>query len=179
MAKSLAAATSEEQANIKTYQELMDAKTKEVNALGAAIESKTKRVGELAVNIVQMEDDLSETEAALLADQKFLADLDKNCEKKAADWEERSKTRADELVAIAETIKILNDDDALDLFKKTLPSAASAMFVQVGKQAVQARAKALVAVRQARAQGSAHPKDRTNLDLIALALNGKNAKGFG
>ena len=30
--------------------------------------------------------------------------------------------RAQEAVALAETIKILNDDDALDLFKKTLPS---------------------------------------------------------
>lgn len=31
---------------------------------------------------------------------------------------EIKKTRAEELLALAETIKILNDDDALDLFKK-------------------------------------------------------------
>ena len=35
------------------------------------------------------------------------------------------RVRAEELVALADTIKILNDDDALDLFKKTLPSASS------------------------------------------------------
>jgi len=66
---------------------------------------------------------------------------------------------------LAETIKILNDDDALELFKKTLPSA-SASFVQVqtSKAAVQARALAIV--RKNRGVG------RT-LDLIALALSGK------
>ena len=31
------------------------------------------------------------------------------------------KTRADELAALAMTIKVLNDDDALELFKTTLP----------------------------------------------------------
>ena len=36
--------------------------------------------------------------------------------------------RAMELAALADTIKVLNDDDALDFFKKTLPSAASMSF---------------------------------------------------
>merc|ERR1719296_592411 len=100
----------------------MDAKTKEANALQASIEAKTKKIGDLAVSIVNMKNDLSETEAALLEDKKFLADLEKSCATKTAEWEERSKTRADELLALADTIKLLNDDDALELFKKTLPS---------------------------------------------------------
>ena len=33
--------------------------------------------------------------------------------------------RAEELVALAKTFKALNDDDALELFKKTLPSAGA------------------------------------------------------
>ena len=43
----------------------------------------------------------------------------------------QKKLRAEELVALADTIKILNDDDALDLFKKTLPSPAGSSFMQV------------------------------------------------
>merc|ERR1719512_674815 len=74
--------------------------------------------------------DVGNTQAALAADQKFLAELEKGCATKAAEWEERSKTRGEELVALAETIKVLNDDDALELFKKSLPSA-SASFLQV------------------------------------------------
>merc|ERR1719230_1853119 len=91
MAKSLADATAAENAAITAYDELMAAKTKEVAACTAAIEDKTVRVGELAVDIVQMKEDLSDTDEALLEDKKFLANLDKECSTKTAEWEERSK----------------------------------------------------------------------------------------
>jgi septal ring factor EnvC (AmiA/AmiB activator) len=160
MAKDLASATSSEESAIKSYEELMAAKTKEVNALTSAIETKTTRVGQLGVDIVQMQEDLSDTEAALMEDTKFLADLEKNCETKTKEWEEICKTRADELVALAETIKILNDDDALELFKKTLPSA-SASFVQMAGSSNSVRARALSVLH-----GS-------HVELIMLSLRGK------
>merc|ERR1719440_2654533 len=116
-----------EEAAIKAYDELMSAKTKEVNALTKAIEEKMTRVGELAVEIVQMKNDLGDTAEALADDKKCLADLEKNCKTKADEWETIVKTRNEELLALADTIKILNDDDALELFKKTLPGSASFM----------------------------------------------------
>merc|ERR1719251_813675 len=92
-----------------------------------------------------MKDDLSDTQASLAEDQKFLAELEKGCSTKAAEWEERSKTRSAEVVALADTIKILNDDDALELFKKALPSAsASLLQVQQGMSTVRAKASAVV-----------------------------------
>jgi len=84
----------------------------------------------------------------------------------------RSKTRADELVALADTIKILNDDDALELFKKTLPSA----FVQVQVSNAAVRASALASIRKGMQMLSS--PDRAGLDLISLALHGKKI-GFG
>merc|ERR1719456_1269921 len=130
MSKSLAEAEAQEADSVKTFDELMSAKTKEVNALTKSIETKTVRVGELAVEIVQMKQDLSDTQAALLEDQKFLADMDKNCATKTKEYEANMKLRGEEQVALADTIKVLNDDDALELFKKTLPSASSSSFVQ-------------------------------------------------
>merc|ERR1712232_1104607 len=91
----------------------------------------------------------------------------------------RSKTRAEELVALADTIKILNDDDALDLFKKTLPSA-SASFMQVQVTSTPLRARALAAVAQAKRLAGV--SDRARLDFLVLALTGKKALsqgGFG
>merc|ERR550514_1738887 len=111
----------EEQAK-KIYEELMAAKTKEIEALTKAIEEKLARIAELGVEIVNMKEDLDDTTKALLEDKKFLADLEKNCGVKEKEWAERSKTRSEELLALADTIKLLNDDDALELFKKTLPS---------------------------------------------------------
>merc|ERR1719261_213965 len=118
MVKDLGDITDAEKSAIATYDELMAAKTKEVAANTKSIESKTKRVGELGVSIAEMKIDLDDTTAALIEDKKFLANMDETCETKKKEWGEITKARGEELVAIGETIKILNDDDALELFKK-------------------------------------------------------------
>merc|ERR550514_2064989 len=148
----------------KIYKELLAAKTKEVEELTKMIETKLTRIGELGVEIVNMKEDLDDTLKALEEDKKFLADLKKNCATKEEDWAARSKTRAEELLAIADTIKLLNDDDALELFKKVLPSPS---LLQVAVGTKELRAKALSALEGRRAN-----KD-PRLDFIALAIRGK------
>merc|ERR1719296_381254 len=175
MAANLAAATADEDKAIAAYKELLDAKTKESNALQASIETKIKKIGDLAVEIVQLKNDLGEAGQALMEDQKFLADLEKGCSTKTAEWEERSKTRAEELLALADTIKLLNDDDALELFKKTLPSP-SASFLQLATTTDASRTKALSMIRAAAQKPS---RDRSRLEFIALALSGKKMSRGG
>merc|ERR1719386_558661 len=121
----------------------MAAMTKEIEAHTANIEKKSVLVGELSVNIVTMKNDKTDSEEALIEDQKFLADTEKTCALKTQEWDERCKTRSEELLAIQETIKILNDDDALELFKKALPSA-SLLQVQVRSKDMRERALARV-----------------------------------
>jgi len=166
MAKELAKATEENGGSVQSYEELMAAKKKEIEALTASIQSKIVRVGELGVEIVQMKEDLSNSEAALLEDTTYLGTLEKDCATKAKEWEAICKTRAEELVALSETIKVLNDDDALELFKKTLPEA-SASFVQMSgsSDAVRTRALAMLAT-------SSRP-DGWQTELVTLALRGK------
>ena len=89
----------------------MAAKSQEVSVLTQGIETKSTRQGELAVEIAKMKNDLEVTQEALGEDQKFIADLTKNCATKQAEWDEIVKTRTQELTALADTIKILNDDD--------------------------------------------------------------------
>merc|ERR1719384_374979 len=125
-----------------------------------------------------MKEDLTDTEAALVEDREFLADLEKSCATKTADWEERSKMRADELVALADTIKILNDDDALDLFKNTLKSASSsASFVQMASSVAAVRSRALEVISSA--QRRANPQDQAGLDFLMVALSGKKSMAKG
>jgi len=168
MAKGLAEAEAAEAAAIKSYEELMAAKTKEVEALTAAIETKTVRVGELGVEIVQMKEDLSDTEKALVADTKFLKDLDTDCATKGEEKEANMKLRAEEQVALADTIKVLNDDDALELFKKTLPGASS--FLELKVSFASQRQQALARIADAKRHSRHH---RPELDFIALAIQGK------
>merc|ERR1719171_2225591 len=110
-----------------------------------------------------MKEDLDDTTKALLEDKKFLADLEKNCAIKEKEWAERSKMRAEELLALADTIKLLNDDDALELFKKTLPSAS---LMQLKMTADEVRQQALQMLRRP-GRGDAR------LDLLALSLRSR------
>merc|ERR1711865_1059614 len=159
---SLAASTSDENSSIKAFDGLMAAKTKEVNALTKSIEEKMVRLGELQVSVVEMKEDLDDTSKALLEDKKFLGDLSANCAKKTEENAANQKMRSTELLALADTIKILNDDDALELFKKTLPGASA--FIQMGVSAGNQRQQALAIVRAS--QGSGRPE----LNFLALAL---------
>merc|ERR1712232_22474 len=103
-----------------------------------------------------MKEDLDDTQKALLDDRKFLADLGTNCARKTKEHEANMKMRSEELLALADTIKILNDDDALELFKKTLPGA-SASFVQMTLNANNQRQQALAIIRAAK-HGNGHPE---------------------
>merc|ERR1719281_2043313 len=133
MAATLADDQKEEAEAKATYDQMMAAKTQEVNTLAE--------------------------------DTQYLAELKKGCATKEAEWEARCKVRAEEIVALSETITALNDDDALELFKKTLP-APSASFVQIQQRESAMRARALEVLRSA-------PKRGTQIDLVMLALNGK------
>merc|ERR1740138_1848263 len=96
MAASLKETTATETAAVKTYESLVSAKEKEVDVLTETIESKMVQIGELGITIVQMKQDLSDTEAALLEDQQFLADMKKSCGTKTAEYLAASKSRGDE-----------------------------------------------------------------------------------
>jgi hypothetical protein len=169
MRDDLAAETATEEASSSDFEAIKAAKNKEVEAATSAIEDKTTRSGETAVSIVNMKEDLSDTEAAKVEDVKFKADLEKNCAAKQKEWDAIVASRADELVALSETIKLLNDDEALELFKKTLPSASSS-FVQLKLTSSLLRDRVLAQIHAVqKSEKPSHP----HLDFIAMALHGR------
>ena len=95
---------------------------KELGTLTATIEAKLARRGDLAVEVERLKNDVAETKRSLAADQELAAKLAESCSSQSSEGEERQKSRAEELLAIHDTIKLLNDDDALELFRGTLPS---------------------------------------------------------
>jgi chromosome segregation ATPase len=163
MEKDLAEATAAEEAALKDFEGLLAAKTKEINALTKAIETKIAKIGELGVAVVSQKEDLDDTSKALVEDSAFLKDLEKSCKTKEDEWAIRCKIRAEEILAIADTIKILNDDDALELFKKTLPTPA---LIQLAESGRAVKSRALAVLQQGKATDF-------RLNLISLALKGK------
>mmetsp|Transcript_72878 Transcript_72878/g.152161 ORF Transcript_72878/g.152161 Transcript_72878/m.152161 type:complete len:773 (+) Transcript_72878:161-2479(+) len=167
--KNLDEVTTAETEAVKLYEELMAAKQKQIDTLGASIEKKIQSIGELKVEVANMKADLTESEAALIADQKLASELESSCSTKESEWQERQKTRAAELVAIHDTIKILNDDDALDLFKKTLPSPSLIQVRNAGSQVRNHVRDVLKKLPSSLKNSRARPA----LDFLMLALSGK------
>merc|ERR1719271_1136056 len=165
MEKDLGEAEAAESTALKDFEALTAAKEKQVATLTKEIESKMMRSGEAGVELANMQEDLSDTQKSLTEDKKFLVDVKTDCKTKEAEKETNDKLRADELLALAETIKLLNDDDALDLFKKTLPTP-SLLQLKVSSKAMKQQALQILT------KGRKHHKD-FRLNLISMALRGK------
>lgn len=123
MKKNLEDTEAEEAKSVTGFGELKASKESEIELASEAIETKTARAGELAVSVVQTKDALDDATKELASTQKFIATLKTQCGTKEAEWAARQKARTEEVAAISQAIGILNDDDALDVFKKAVPSA--------------------------------------------------------
>jgi len=118
----LAQSTQQEQEAISTFGELSGAKKKQIQAATTEINEKEGRLALQKQQVADFTEDLEDTSGKLAADQDFLGGLKKACAAKTTENEEQNKSRNAELVAISDCVKILNDDDAQEMFKKTLPS---------------------------------------------------------
>merc|ERR1719316_390406 len=178
MEAELKEAIATEEKAIAGFGELKASKEAEIEMATEAIETKTGRSGETAVSIVQTKDALGDTEEELADTEKFITQLATECKTKEAEFAERSKVRAEEVKAISEAISILNDDDALDVFKKARPSALvqeelgflqkSTNFASKAK-----KAQAMLAIAASKAHSA-------QLNAILFTLNSKlklTAKG--
>jgi len=107
---------------------------------------------------------LSETQA-------FLANLDAMCAEKKKEWEVRSKLRAEEIAAVSEAIGVLNDDDALDLFKKTL--SLSQTSTAMGFLQKTSSTSALRKVRNVMENLASTSSTQNTLHMVLFALKAK------
>ena len=71
------------------------------------------RVMEENTEVEMLKPQLPEEESTLLADNKLTSKPDGGCAAQAPDWEQRQRVRAEELVTIHDTNKLLNDCDEL------------------------------------------------------------------
>eukprot|EP00441_Pelagodinium_beii_P038260 CAMPEP_0197646712 /NCGR_PEP_ID=MMETSP1338-20131121/23801_1 /TAXON_ID=43686 ORGANISM="Pelagodinium beii, Strain RCC1491" /NCGR_SAMPLE_ID=MMETSP1338 /ASSEMBLY_ACC=CAM_ASM_000754 /LENGTH=682 /DNA_ID=CAMNT_0043220369 /DNA_START=56 /DNA_END=2104 /DNA_ORIENTATION=- len=161
----------EEKKSVNIFEELMKAKDTEKDAVEETTADKIDRLGALKVQLVEQKGQLSDAQNALSKDFDVLKKLSESCDAKTKEFDERKKTQAEELLAIQETIKILNDDDNLDLFKKALPSPS---FLQLQRSTTETRRHALEIVKSmAEQRGSEGVANRTNVDLVLMALSQK------
>eukprot|EP00403_Amphidinium_massartii_P030866 CAMPEP_0178402682 /NCGR_PEP_ID=MMETSP0689_2-20121128/16972_1 /TAXON_ID=160604 /ORGANISM="Amphidinium massartii, Strain CS-259" /LENGTH=709 /DNA_ID=CAMNT_0020023599 /DNA_START=89 /DNA_END=2218 /DNA_ORIENTATION=+ len=109
----------EELENQRTYADLKAAKEEQIRLGQEAIAEKKQQMAKTHEDLAHAKADRDDTSASLNADQAFLSDLKVTCSMTDKDWEDRQKTRQEELAAVAQAIAILSSDDARDLFSRT------------------------------------------------------------
>jgi len=121
--ENLSQSQKEEMANQKAYEDLKLAKEDEIAAGQAQIDSKTQELATAEASLAQAKEDIEDTRNSLAADEQFLMMLKEKCSMTDKEWEERQKTRQQEMEAVSKALAILSGDDAHDLFTRTFNPA--------------------------------------------------------
>merc|ERR1719214_396531 len=107
---------------LQAQEEYAEMKATKEEQIASTRKMREDKKTEMYANKKALEDakeDLDSTSTTFREDKQFLVDLRLTCQKLDKEWEERSKTRREELKAVTETIGILTDDDARELVEKT------------------------------------------------------------
>jgi len=162
---------------VAQFEALGSAKSKQITAANQAIQEMGIRLASSKVELVQTKADLGDTRERLQNDQDAFAKTKTACQKRDLDYGILKKEFATERVALADTIKILADDQAADTFKKT--AVVSASFLQVGSSSRHRRRKDAIQMLQ---ETSAQHPDQPALQLLAkqaaAAAKHGSKKGF-
>jgi predicted nucleic acid-binding Zn-ribbon protein len=145
----LSSSQKEEMQSQQAYDDLKAAKEAEIKAGSDQSDTKTQELADTDEKLAQSKQDLDDTRMSLDSDQAFLLNLKETCQMTDAEFEERTKTRQEEIQACSQALAILSSDDAHDTFTSTFN------FVQVSAKEESKRAAAeRVLYRTAKASGS-------------------------
>ena len=120
MVRDLIAEQKEEFKALVDFQNLRAAKLAEIEATQSQLELTETALADLLDRAAKAKADLEAMIAAKAADEKFVAQMTENCQVVDSEYAARAKIRAEEVVALSETIEILTGDDARELFAKSV-----------------------------------------------------------
>merc|ERR1719330_733554 len=121
--KSLEAAQKAEAKSVKEFEALRAAKESEIASAKKAVTQMDAQLAAAGEKHAQAAQEFEDTQAQLELDRTFLAKLKEKCAMSAEEFDTRVKDRMAEIEAVQDTIKILNSDEAFDVFDKTVSVA--------------------------------------------------------
>lgn len=146
---------------VENFGDLEASKKTEISTLLEQLERKKKRMGELKVEIVDMERSLAGQDQSLVEDRAMLAELKSSWDAKSGLHAQRTEQRRKELLALQDAINLLDSDKSLELFRGRASSTSS--LLQTSKDRTDEVKKLLSKV------STSSPE----LNFLALALSGK------
>mmetsp|Transcript_81530 Transcript_81530/g.218135 ORF Transcript_81530/g.218135 Transcript_81530/m.218135 type:complete len:672 (+) Transcript_81530:77-2092(+) len=138
----LSQAQKDEMQSQSAYEQLKAAKEDEIKEGQDHLEEKQEELANTDESLAQAKEDLEDTRTSLAADQSFLANLKEKCQLTDQEYEQRTKTRQEEISAVSEALSFLTSDEAHDLFSRTFNFVQKA---QVTTSDAQLRASKILA----------------------------------
>jgi len=170
MEKRLATIQKEEEKAKEDFEELTAAKNEGIDTGKVKLDEMQ---GEDAGNgkaLSDAKEDLELTRKTRSADVKFLRNLKLTCQDLDRQWEQRSKTRSDEIKAVAEALAIITSDDNREMLYKAQGFFQISASTEEGAEMQMRRANAAAALRKA-----AGNPDFDADDLLAAWHNRRSA----
>jgi chromosome segregation ATPase len=115
----LSQAQKDEMQSQSAFESLKAAKDDEIKEGQDHLEEKQQELASTDESLANAKDDLEDTRTSLSADQTFLANLKEKCQLTDQEYQERTKTRQEEISAVSEALSFLTSDEAHDLFSRT------------------------------------------------------------
>lgn len=152
----------EEARNKATFEKLIEAKRTEISTGKAQVASKKEQKTSADEERVHLKRDVKDTEASIASDTAFAAEVKEKCATKGKSWDQRQKTRAEELEAVQKAIQILDADDAHEVFSKTMNPS----LLQINSKEEHARRKKALEILS-------HAGQKLDQRLVTLAVEAK------
>eukprot|EP00397_Hematodinium_sp_SG-2012_P021560 GEMP01022283.1.p1 GENE.GEMP01022283.1~~GEMP01022283.1.p1 ORF type:complete len:661 (+),score=182.54 GEMP01022283.1:144-2126(+) len=177
----LSSSQKQNKADNEAFQQLKAAKTSEIQATQDQVDKMSGEKADANERLAQAKSDREDTRNSLSADEKFLMNLKEKCKLTDEEWEQRTKTRQEEILAVSRAIQILSGDDARDNFANTVNTEATS-FLQVKNKHQEAAAHYLseqakilhnphLAVVSERVRLDAFTKVKAAIDEMVAQLN--------
>jgi septal ring factor EnvC (AmiA/AmiB activator) len=112
-----------EGASEQSFSGAIEAKRGEHDTASASLVTKKGLLVECESDIAAKTDDLQTKQAELEEDQNYMAELTRECESKAKEWDQEASMRANELNAIGKALEILTGDVSTAASKFSLVAA--------------------------------------------------------
>jgi len=161
----------DEQNSLQQFESLKSAKDVEIASLKSESATKTERASQIGLQLVEDAGKLDDAKTALDKNLMLNEELSKECQRRHAEFDKEKQTNSEELAAISDTMKILNDEVASQLFRTTMTSGVATSFLQLKASPDQLRADALAALQNTL---PGLKKDR-HIDFVTLALRSKKS----
>jgi len=160
-------AKKEEASAVATYADLKTSKTAEIAASNKKVTTKSAESAAAKELAASSKEGLADNRAALAADTEFLANLKVACDGLDRQFSERTKTRADETAAVADTIAILTSDDNSEQISGSFSFVQKQMDPENARVMMEQRAREVSALLHGK-----RPEEEVSTGLIQSSKKG-------